>query len=282
MTSLNRRATKVTGMMGAAAIASLFALPGLAQVNPRPSIFSEPNYDGNPATRQAPAATPSLTGVNPQPSVFTEPNYDGNPATRQADLTTTPSLVRTNPDPSVLNEPRYDGIPSGAVPAAPATTMTSTTMQMVMLDQQFMRMAAHSDQFEIRSSQLALQRSSSPEVQQYAQRMIQEHTLSTQRLTQLAAERNVMLPTAPNEFQQAVIDRLAQVSDVEFDRAYMEAQANGHMQTVGLYRTQVGQGQDAEVRQFAAQGLPAVEDHYVMASQMTGQASALDLRRPVQ
>lgn len=274
------RITKFTGTVGAAAIASMLALPGLAQVNPSPSIFSEPNYDGNPATRQSPNATPSLSGVNPNPSIFSEPRYDGvysGPSV--AAPATTPSLAETNPNPTVLTEPRYDGNPSG--PMAPSTVSTAL-MQMTMLDQQFARMAAHSDQFEIRSSQLALQKSSSPQVREYAQMMIQEHTQSTQLLTQLAAQRGLTLPTEPSEFQQAVIDRLAQLSGAEFDRAYFEAQANGHIQTVGVFRSEVGQGQDSGLQQFAAQLLPTIENHYQMASQMTGQASALNIQRPVQ
>ncbi|NJL21703.1 MAG: DUF4142 domain-containing protein [Leptolyngbyaceae cyanobacterium SM1_3_5] len=247
----------------------------MAQVNPNPGIFNEPNYDGNPDTRTAPVVTPA-PAVNPNPSIFSEFGLERPSAAPQAapsiSQSNTPAL---NPNPSIFSEMGIDR-------AAPATAISSAPMQMSSLDQQFMVMAAHSDQFEIRSSQLALEKSSNPQVRQYAEMMIQEHTQSTQLLTQLAAERGVTLPTAPNPFQQAVIERLAPLSGAEFDRAYMEAQANSHIQAVGIFRTQVGQGQDAEVRQFAAGILPIVENHYEMASMMSGEFRAFDIRRPVQ
>jgi putative membrane protein len=240
---------KATGLVSVAALASVISFPGLAQVNPRPSIFEEPRYDGIPggATPIAPSSTPSLEGTNPRPSIF--------------------------------NEPRYDGIP-GTAPATAPLSSTSMT-QISSLDREFMRMAAHSDQFEIQSSQLALQKSSNPEVRAYAQMMIQEHTQSSQQLSQIAAQMGYTLPTEPSEFQQAVIEQLAQLSGAEFDRAYMEAQANGHDQTAAIYRTEIGQGQAPALKTFAAQILPIVEEHYQVASSMVP-SFAQDTRRPVQ
>lgn len=270
---------KVTGIVSFAAIATVVSLPGLAQVNPSPSIFNEPRYDGQPsgAGSIAPATTPSLSGTNPRPSIFNEPRYDGipSPDATLAAPAATPSLSEVNPSPNVLAEPRYDGVPGTAAP------MSSTAMQLTSLDREFMRMAAHSDQFEIQSSQLALQKSNNPEVRAYAEMMIQEHTLSSQRLSAIAAQYGVALPTAPNEFQQAVIEQLSTLSDAEFDRAYMEAQANGHALTAAVYRTQVGQGAAPDVRSFAAQILPVVEQHYQVASSMV-QNYAQDPQRPVQ
>lgn len=274
MANMNRT-TKFAAMTGAAAIVSLVALPSLAQVNPTPSIFSEPNYDGNPDTRTAPVVTPA-PAVNPNPSIFSEFGVERPSATPQ----TAPSVSQSNtpalnPNPSIFSELGVDR-------AAPATTISRATGDLSSLDQQFMRMAAHSDQFEIRSSQMALQKSQNPEVRQYAEMMIREHTQSTQILTQLATERGFTLPTEPSEFQQAVIDSLMPLTGAEFDRAYLEAQANGHIQTVGVFRSQIGQGRDPELRQFAAGLLPTIENHYEMATMMSGQFRAFDILRPVQ
>lgn len=290
---------KATGLVGAAAIASLAGLPALAQVNPRPGILNEPAYDGNPGgTATTPAATPSLEGVNPRPSIFNEPRYDGVQTEAAPAVPATTSLEGTNPNPSVLNEPRYDGVQGGTSQSpmmAPGMMMTpgGTSQSPMMapnaasqaavspLDREFMVMAAHSDQFEIQSSQLALQKTTNPQVREYAQMMIQQHTQSSQLLAQIAAERGVTLPTAPAPFDQAVIEQLAQLSGAEFDRAYMEAQANGHLKTTTIYQTEIGQGQDQEVRAFAAQLLPAVQQHFQVASSMVPNY-AIDIRRPVQ
>lgn len=199
-----------------------------------------------------------------------------------AQVTPRPATPGLNPRPSIFSEAPYNGSGApGSTPMAPATAQTTPgRMTASALDREFMIMAAHSDQFEIRSSQLALQKSSNAEVRQYAQQMIQEHTQSTRQLTQLAAQRGVTLPNAPAPFNQAVIQQLSTLSGAEFDRAYLEAQTNGHMQTVAVFRTQVGQGQDAAVKQFAARLLPTIEGHYEVASQMTGQTSAMNMPMP--
>lgn len=173
--------------------------------------------------------------------------------------------------------------PAGSSQVAPARTPTApiaptsrSTTSASSLDQEFLKMAANSDQFEIRTSQLALEKTSNPEVKQYAQRMIQEHTESTQQLTQLASKKGITLPTSPNSFQQAVIEQLTSLTGAQFDRAYLAAQTNGHMLTVAVYQTEVGQGKDPDIQSFASKLLPTVAGHYQMANQMDGQRDVLN------
>ena len=210
-------------------------------------------------------------------------------ATLAALLVSIPGLAQAQmsprPNPASIPSQPSTGAPN-ALPATPRTSPTSPGLsspsassrtQFSSLDREFMLMAAHSDNFEIKSSQLALQKSSNPEVKQYAQKMIDEHTQSTNQLKQIAAQKNVSLPTDPGSFNQAVIDQLTLLTGTDFDRAYLEAQANGHMQTVAVFRTESGQGKDAALKQFAAQLLPTIEGHYTMASQLTGQRNALSM-----
>ncbi|MBD3882620.1 DUF4142 domain-containing protein [Phormidium tenue FACHB-886] len=192
----------------------------------------------------------------------------GSPGIAQTTRPTTPTTPVTPTTPS--NRPT-----APTAPNAPAAPNASTT-QANSLDVEFVRMAAYSDSFEIASSQLALQKSNNPEVKQYAQQMIDEHTQSSRQLAQLAAEKGITVPRGPGPFNQAVINQLVPLSGDEFDRAYLEAQANGHLQTVAIYRSQAGQGQDPDLQQFAAQLLPTIEEHYVMASDMSGQRNALN------
>jgi putative membrane protein len=170
--------------------------------------------------------------------------------------------------------------PAGSSPA-PSNRSTPAPNAIGSLDREFMLMAAHSDQFEIRSSQLALQKGTSPQVKQYAQMMIEEHTASTQRLTQLATERGITLPTAPNPFQQAVIDQLTPLSGTQFDQAYLAAQTNSHMMAVAVFQTEADQGKDQGVKSFASQLLPTIAQHYQTANEQSGQRNVLNsLRSP--
>jgi putative membrane protein len=247
---------KATGVVGAATLTSLIGLPGLAQVNPRPGIFNEAPYNNN--------ATGATGELNPNPSVFNEAPYNGS---------TTPGAATP-------------GAITPGVPVAPASTPASPTTisaaPVSSLDQQFMIMAAQGNNAEIQTSQMALERSESEEVRQFAQRMIQEHTLANQQLQQIVSEYGVELPSDPGPLNQAIAEQLSQLSGSEFDRAYMGAQTNAHLRTVALYQTQIQQGQEESLRQYATQLLPAVADHYEMASTMVQQYRADEPSRPLQ
>ena len=196
-------------------------------------------------------------------------------------LANLPGFAQMTPRTSIPEIPSTPGtaptVPSRIPSGTPAAPMPSSMTSVTSLDQEFMKTAANSDQFEIKTSQLALQKSSNSEVKQYAQKMIQEHTESTRQLTQLALQKRVTLPNAPNPFQQAVIDQLTLLSSAEFDRAYLAGQTNGHMQAVAVFQTEVGQGKDADVQSFASKLLPTIAGHYQMASQMSGQQNVLNM-----
>jgi putative membrane protein len=228
---------------------------GIGTVNPRPSIFNEAPYNNTGATGE----------LNPSPSVFNEDPYNGS---------STPGSMTP------------ESMTPGSMPAAPtATSPSSPTISAAPvsnLDQQFILMAAQGNNAEIQTSQLALDRSESEEVRQFAQRMIQEHTLANQQLQQIVAEYGVTLPADPGPLNQAIAEQLSQLSGTEFDRAYMGAQANAHLRTIGLYQTQIQQGQEESLRQYATQLLPAIGQHYEMASSMVQQYRADEPSRPIQ
>jgi putative membrane protein len=247
---------KATGVVGAATLTSLIGLPGLAQVNPRPSILNEAPYNNN--------ATGATGELNPNPGVFNEAPYNGSTTPRQAN----PGAVQASP---------------ATTPAARPTSPTTLSAAPVSnLDQQFMIMAAQGNNAEIQTSQLALDRSESEEVRQFAQQMIQEHTLANQQLQQIASEYGASLPADPGPLNQAIAEQLAQLSGAEFDRAYMGAQTNAHLRTIALFQTQIQQGQEESLRQYATQLLPSIANHYEMASTMVQQYRADEPSRPIQ
>ena len=150
------------------------------------------------------------------------------------------------------------------------------------LDREFVLMAARGNNAEIATSQLALQKSSNQMVRSYAQRMIQEHTQANQRLSQVAAQHRITLPTDPGPLNAAIAQQLAQLSGTSFDRAYMSTQENLHMQAIGLYRTAVQQGKATDVKQYATALLPSINNHYQMANRAVAQNRAGNAGRPLQ
>lgn len=233
------------------------------------------------------AAIASLTAL-PSVAQTTRPNEERIPAPvdRTADddtrIPTRTDIPRTEGD--VTPRPGDSRSPASGDRMSPRDGMSSVST----LDQEFFRLAYQGNNAEIQTSQLALQRSQDPEIREYAQRMISEHTRANEELTRLANQQNLELPSERvDPLNRALAERLSQLSGAEFNQAYMTAQANAHLRTIALYRTELAQGQEDGLRTYASRVLPQVEQHYEMASEMLPNYAADNLRpnvdvRPVQ
>src|SRR6478752_6602078 len=62
-------------------------------------------------------------------------------------------------------------------------------------------------------------------------------------------------------------DRLSKLSGEQFDRVYMQLMVRDHRKDVSDFRKQSTSAKDADVKSFASQTLPTLEDHLKMAEQ---------------
>jgi putative membrane protein len=131
----------------------------------------------------------------------------------------------------------------------------------------FRREAAISDQFEIRSSQLALDRAASPAVVAFAQQMISDHTTNSAGLRQYsdfgASEQGV------DPRRAAMLSELASLDGRAFDEAYAEMQVTAHQEAVALYGTYAQNGDWPELVGFARAALPGLQGHLRMATRLS-------------
>lgn len=149
-------------------------------------------------------------------------------------------------------------------PVAPAASANA-------VDQQFAMQAAASDQFEIQSSQAALQMSHAPRVRQFAQRMIDAHSRTTQQLTQIATSKGMSLQPALDPDQQKMVSDLQAMSPGRaFDRAYLHDQVAGHQAAVEVFQNEITNGSDAELKAFAQKTLPVIKSHLRDAHRIGG------------
>lgn len=160
--------------------------------------------------------------------------------------------------------------PSQTAPTPTQTVPSSNRNQLTALDRQFIIDAAHGGMAEVRLGELALRRSTSPEVKRFAQQMIEEHSRANQELMRIAKQKGVTPPATPGKYE-AAMKRLMQLSGESFDRAYMnEAGVNSHLESAAVYQRQAELGQDPDLKAFATRILPRVQGHLEMAATMTG------------
>ena len=151
---------------------------------------------------------------------------------------------------------------------APATAAAADPMSPLSAPG-FMMMAASSDQFEIQSSQMALQMSQNPQVRAFAQTMIDHHSRTTAELAQLA-QANGLTPPPPTLMpnHQALLDQVRAAPMGQFDAAYKNAQITSHQEALTLMQNYAAQGDLPPLRDFAGRTTPIIQQHLVQAQSL--------------
>jgi uncharacterized surface protein with fasciclin (FAS1) repeats/predicted outer membrane protein len=153
--------------------------------------------------------------------------------------------------------------------AGTGSDMNRGMMKMTSADRKFMMMAAMGGMAEIEMARLALQKSNSDAVKQYAQKMMDDHTMAGDELRRLASMKGVTLPAQPDAKHMSMMARMQRLSGMEFDMMYVkEAGVKAHEKMEKLYMKESMGGTDMDAKTFAAKTLPAVRMHLQMARDM--------------
>ena len=122
--------------------------------------------------------------------------------------------------------------------------------------------AASIDLFEIRSANVALQRSTSPRTREFANMMIAAHRGTASQLS-MAGRRLNLLPGAHlNAKHEAMMAELMAAGD--FDAAYRRLQMQVHEEALSLHRSFAERGASPTLRPVAAAAVPIIEGHIRM------------------
>ena len=125
--------------------------------------------------------------------------------------------------------------------------------------------AAQGGMAEVEMGRLAAQRASDPEVKAFGERMVSDHSRANGELKSVASKKGLQLPTDMNSEQKSEIDKLSKLSGAEFDKQYMSAMVDDHKKDVKEFETQSKEGNDADIKSFAARTLPTLQEHLKMA-----------------
>ncbi|MBP2308176.1 DUF4142 domain-containing protein [Azospirillum melinis] len=143
---------------------------------------------------------------------------------------------------------------------APAKTVTEKG-QLAQQDMTFAEKAAISDMFEIQAGKLAQDQAKEQGVKQFGSHMVADHTKTSDAMKTMAREKSMTLPTKLDSEHQQKLDKLRGLKGDQFDSAYLQGQMDAHQTAVTLFRQQAENGKDADLRRFAEQSLPTLEQH---------------------
>jgi putative membrane protein len=134
------------------------------------------------------------------------------------------------------------------------------------MDSRFAMEAAQGGLAEVSMARVALERAANPDVKQFAQRMIDDHTKANGELMQIAQSKNMTLPTGPNAKQRATQARMETLSGTQFEREYLRHEMKDHDKTVKLFERESTNGTDADLQALAARTLPTLHEHEQLAN----------------
>jgi putative membrane protein len=121
---------------------------------------------------------------------------------------------------------------------------------------------------------VAQEKAASPDVKQFGERMVSDHTKAADQLKQVAEKEGVTLPDELNAKDAATQARLEKLSGEAFDRAYMRDMVKDHTQDVAEFRNEDKNGKDPNVKDFASQTVPTLEDHLKEAKSIAPKTTA--------
>jgi putative membrane protein len=184
---------------------------------------------------------------------------------RAADSGMTPAGSESNA--ASVGHSNTGPIGSAATPEQDRLKKNSSTPQVDLgnlSDQQFVNIAASAGLLEVQSSQLALQKSQTPNIKTIAQRIIDDHTKANQQLTDLANKKNLTVPDRLNAADKAKYDDLSGRANADFDQQYISQQTAAHKTAIAIFKAESENGADADLKQFASQTLPTLQAHLNM------------------
>jgi putative membrane protein len=125
--------------------------------------------------------------------------------------------------------------------------------------------AADAGMLEVQLGQLAVSNASSPQVKQFGQMMVDDHTKANDELKALASELNISLPSALSDKSMKVYNKLAEKTGAEFDKDYIDQMVKDHKDVVDKFKKEADDGKEARLKQWASEKISTLQHHLQLA-----------------
>jgi|HubBroStandDraft_3_1064219.scaffolds.fasta_scaffold01404_2 putative membrane protein len=159
---------------------------------------------------------------------------------------------------------------STAKPMKATADTRSGSSSLKATDKTFVRKAAEGGMAEVELGKLAASKASDPEVKSFGQKMVDDHSKANDKLKQVAGQKGVDLPNGMSAKDKALEAKLDKLSGADFDRTYMKEMLKDHQKDVAEFRKEAKRAAaDADVKSFASDTLPTLEEHLKMAQDVS-------------
>ena len=142
------------------------------------------------------------------------------------------------------------------------------------VDYNFVAQANLGAPFQITSGRIAEEKATTANIRDYAHLMVVSHIPVVDALTAILRRERVTAP--PNTLLQGAYDAMIASLKADraatFDRDYVEGQVDYQKGNAALFRYEIQNGTDADLKEFAQRTLPKIEDHLQRALKLAKSA----------
>jgi len=174
----------------------------------------------------------------------------------------------TPPAQTAQNEPapgtKNDTV--SAVKDAVAGAVGTISAELTTSTKGFVDEAALTDMYEVQAGQLATMRAKAMDVKNFGQKMADDHTKSTSELKGILIKSapNFMPPTQLDARREGLLNDLKGAKDEDFEGRYIAQAINAHNEALILMRGYAKDGDNPDIKDFAAKVQPVVQMHLDM------------------
>lgn len=141
-------------------------------------------------------------------------------------------------------------------------------------DRKFVMEVAHGGMAEVELGKLAAEKGASDTVKQFGKRMADDHAKASAELKAFADQKGLTLPTDLDPKHKQLRDRLAKLNGADFDKAYASEMVKDHKKDVADFKRVAKAAKDPDLKSWAGQTLPTLEDHLKQAQDMQAQVKS--------
>ena len=157
-----------------------------------------------------------------------------------------------------------------AVAQSPSQPSQSGMSAISPSTKQFLTKNATDSAYEFISAQLAVQKAQSPQVEQYALRLMDDHAQFNKALMQLARQKGLTLPVDLSPQDRTKLASLKQLFGAQFDQQYIQEVAKANAASVSEDKRAASTVKDPDVQAFITKFSPVDQEHLQLANALKG------------
>ncbi len=140
-------------------------------------------------------------------------------------------------------------------------------------DSAFVMKAASGGMLEVELGKVAQEKGSSQAVKDFGKKMVDDHSKANDQLKQVASQKNITIPSDMMPKDKAMLTKMSALSGKAFDKAYISDMVGDHKKDVAAFQKEANSGKDSDIKNFASQTLPTLQEHLKMIQDLASKKS---------